>query len=262
MSGSNESGGSVHLHEIRRAELAAIAPFLPAGKLQVLEIGGGDGFQAAELARRYGWVAAVDLPDPGRLGRPLYPVVRFDGLRLPFADASFDLVFSSHVLEHVTDVAGLQAEIRRVMRPGARAIHVLPSATWRVWTLLTHYATLPRRILRRWGRSAAAAGDRPRPRLAERLMAAAVDRRHGARGHVLSEVWLYSRYSWGGLFNATGFRIETIKPIGLYYTGYSLLGGRLGIQRRQALAKLFGSASVAYVLTVNVARPPPAKIDR
>lgn len=243
------TGAREHLHGIRRAELAALAPLLPDGRLRVLEIGGGDGFQAAELALRYGWVAAIDVAGSVRHGPRLYPVAIFDGMHLPFADTTFDVVFTSHVLEHVADIAHLQAEIRRVMTGRGCAVHVLPSATWRLWTMLAHYATLPRRFLRRLLRGAAdrPAGER-RPRLGDRVLAAAVERRHGARGAALSELWLYSRFAWCRLFRRTGFRVRAVRPLGLYYTGYSLLGARLGVERRRILARLFGSASIAYVL--------------
>jgi len=238
-----------HLHDIRRAELACVAPLLPDGRLRVLEIGGGDGFLAAELHRRYGWIAAVDVPDFARSTPSLYPVVKFDGLRLPFADETFDLVFTSHVLEHVSDLPRLQAEIRRIMTGRGCAVHVLPSATWRLWTIATHYATLPRRILRRLKRGATSdrAGQR-RPTLRERVLAAAIDHRHGARGATVSELWLYSRFAWCRLFQRTGFQVRAVRSLGLYYTGYSLLGARLSMGRRQRLAGLLGSASVAYLL--------------
>jgi SAM-dependent methyltransferase len=41
---------------------------------------------------------------------------------LPFADASFDLLICSHVLEHVTDDRRALAEFRRVLGPEGRAL--------------------------------------------------------------------------------------------------------------------------------------------
>ena len=46
-------------------------------------------------------------------------IVCYDGDHLPFADASFDIVDSVHVIEHVTNPKTYLDEIRRVMRPGA-----------------------------------------------------------------------------------------------------------------------------------------------
>jgi ubiquinone/menaquinone biosynthesis C-methylase UbiE len=43
--------------------------------------------------------------------------VTFDGEHLPFADASFDLVYCKQVLEHVRHPQGLLAEVARVLRP-------------------------------------------------------------------------------------------------------------------------------------------------
>jgi SAM-dependent methyltransferase len=49
---------------------------------------------------------------------------RVDLTRLPFADASYDLVYASHVLEHIPNDRAAVAEIRRILRP--RGIAVLP----------------------------------------------------------------------------------------------------------------------------------------
>ena len=46
--------------------------------------------------------------------------------QLPFDDASYDLVFASHVLEHVPDDEKAIAEIRRILRPGGMAILPVP----------------------------------------------------------------------------------------------------------------------------------------
>lgn len=56
--------------------------------------------------------------------------VRFQvgyGEQLPYADASFDLVVSIAVLEHVQDVARVLAETFRVLRPGGYAYFEVPN---------------------------------------------------------------------------------------------------------------------------------------
>ena len=49
-----------------------------------------------------------------------------DLLSLQFDDASFDLVYASHVLEHIRDDSKAVAEIRRVLRPNGVAIIPVP----------------------------------------------------------------------------------------------------------------------------------------
>lgn len=46
--------------------------------------------------------------------------------RTPFDDARFDLVFASHVLEHIKNDEKALAEIRRIIRPGGFAILPVP----------------------------------------------------------------------------------------------------------------------------------------
>jgi len=50
------------------------------------------------------------------------PLVRAFGERLPFADASFDMVSMGYALRHVADLRALFAEYHRVLVPGGRVV--------------------------------------------------------------------------------------------------------------------------------------------
>jgi malonyl-CoA O-methyltransferase len=92
----------------------------------VLDLGAGTGRGARELKRRYprALVIALDLA-PGMLRearrhQPLwrrFARVCGDALRLPLADASVDLVFSSLMLQWCEPLDAACAEVRRVLRP-------------------------------------------------------------------------------------------------------------------------------------------------
>jgi SAM-dependent methyltransferase len=49
------------------------------------------------------------------------------GQRLPYADDSFDLVFSEYVFEHLDDPTAALGEIDRVLRPGGEVIILVPN---------------------------------------------------------------------------------------------------------------------------------------
>jgi ubiquinone/menaquinone biosynthesis C-methylase UbiE len=65
---------------------------------------------------------------------PKHDVVLADLEAMPFADASFETVLCTEVLEHVPDIAKAIAEIRRVLRPGGVLIGSTPahSPIWRL----------------------------------------------------------------------------------------------------------------------------------
>lgn len=72
----------------------------------------------AETITRRGWVNADAEPrKPG--------VVSADAYALPFADAEFDAVVTSHVLEHL-DVSRALAEQHRVLKPGGEVLACIP----------------------------------------------------------------------------------------------------------------------------------------
>lgn len=100
---------------------------------QVLEIGAGAGQCARWVAAAGGTVVATDLSagmvrqglDLNQRSTPsrAVPFAQCDAVALPFADASFDLVFTSYgAVPFVADTARLMREVARVLRPGGRFV--------------------------------------------------------------------------------------------------------------------------------------------
>jgi SAM-dependent methyltransferase len=56
-------------------------------------------------------------------------MLRGDAFQLPFADASFDAVICSEVMEHVHDYRAAARELARVTRPEGRVAVTIPTAT-------------------------------------------------------------------------------------------------------------------------------------
>ncbi len=98
-----------------------------AGK-KVLEIGCGMGCMAMNWAQRGALVTAVDL-NPTSVAQTRQRFAQFglegdiresDGESLPFADESFDYVYSWGVLHHTPGTRKALAEVHRVLKPGGR----------------------------------------------------------------------------------------------------------------------------------------------
>lgn len=53
-------------------------------------------------------------------------VLRMEGERIPFEDASFDVVLSNQVFEHVPNLDAALSEISRVLKPGGVALNLFP----------------------------------------------------------------------------------------------------------------------------------------
>ena len=90
---------------------------------RVMDLGAGEGGsvdQFRALAPGSEWVG-VDIEDSVESRsrtRVDAEFVLYDGVHLPFHDASFDLVYRKQVLEHVAHPEPLLAEVARVLRPG------------------------------------------------------------------------------------------------------------------------------------------------
>lgn len=233
------------LRQIRLAEVEAVLPMLPPGA-RLLEVGAGAGFQAAHLTQKGFDVAAIDMATSEYAGTREFPVQDFDGRTIPFPDGSFDVVFSSNVLEHVPDLAQLNREIARVLRRGGFALHVLPTPAWRSWTTFSAFPD----VFAAFGPSPqSAARDLPAAKRAlVALFSAFLQKRHGERGNVLTEAWYYRPDWWRRTFVEHGFRVLEDRPLGLFYTGHMVMGAKWGVATRRRLASVLGSACHIYKL--------------
>ena len=109
----------------------------------LLDVGSGFGRHVFECARRGARVVALDyaadevadtaatlaaMAEAGEIEADrVAGARRADARRLPFADASFDVVITSEVLEHIGDDVAAIAEMVRVLKPGGRFAATVPA---------------------------------------------------------------------------------------------------------------------------------------
>jgi SAM-dependent methyltransferase len=174
---------------------------------RVLDVGAGFGRHVYECARQGAHAVALDyaadevattrntlgaMVAAGEISPESSPgVLRGDATRLPFPDATFDVVITSEVLEHITDDTAAIREMARVLRPGGRFAASVP-ARWPEtinWRLSDEY------------HAPAAVGGHVRiysqVELTAKLRAAGLDVTGGHRTHALHSPYWWLRCAVG-----------------------------------------------------------------
>jgi ubiquinone/menaquinone biosynthesis C-methylase UbiE len=128
-----------HFFQTRLTLVKQLLGDCPGGR--ALDIGTGPGFALRLLRERGLKVVGMDLSremlvHAGRTAGPV-PLAEGSVERLPFSDASFDVVTCLGVLEYVWDLGAALGEMHRVLRPGGRLIVSMlnPGSPFRVLDL-------------------------------------------------------------------------------------------------------------------------------
>ena len=203
----------------RKTEALYLTPDVVAQRARVLEVlalqpgervadlGCGPGLLALDMGKQVGADGSVDGIDFSTSMIPLaqrrcadLPWVRLrsgDVGQLPYADGAFDAAVCTQVYEYVADIEGALRELRRVLRPGGRALVMdtdWESCVWNssddarmrrvieIWNTHCPHPHLPRRL----GRLLAAAGPGSDPHrsdsAAEHALRSRYVQRRGPRG--------------------------------------------------------------------------------
>jgi ubiquinone/menaquinone biosynthesis C-methylase UbiE len=134
----------------------------------ILELGCGIGYQSAFLSKIATRVVATDLDEediethaPGmqkarellyRLDVKNVDLISCTAENLPFEDNSFNMVYSSHVLEHIPDQQKALKEIYRVLKPGGIHFCVVPTTMEKIYAFFNFYIYLIVRVFHHAGR--------------------------------------------------------------------------------------------------------------
>lgn len=117
----------------------------------LLEIGCGNGFYSALFSPHVKKIYSGDLESPcaathtmgivkaksllNKLNVSNVTLSSFSGTKLPFKDEAFNLVFTSSTLEHIPDREKAVKEIKRVLKPGGRAVIIVPNFITSIYSI-------------------------------------------------------------------------------------------------------------------------------
>ncbi len=237
-----------------------------------LELGAGDGFQSGLLRRWARRVVATDYDASG------LPAAAPEGIVFQACDAeragesfpagSFDLVFSSNLLEHLPDPVRALEGTRSILRDDGVAVHVLPSPLWKIAHLALHVPNravlalerlaepggAARAVARLSGRTETrrlAEGERPlgnNPKTDRRgaplLVRLLVPRPHAVSRGNLQELIAFRRSRWRRDLERAGFEVVA-EGKGPLASGYGF-----GFDRTRRLLEALGLSSERYFVGV------------
>lgn len=127
--------------------LAIIERFVPLEGRRVLDLGCGVGEYVRAFARQGARAYGCDIERPRLLRareRGTDDVLLAAGERLPFSDASLDVVVLNEVIEHVSDDGETMREVSRVLAPGGVAVIYAPN---RLYPFETHGVYIGKRYV-------------------------------------------------------------------------------------------------------------------
>lgn len=111
------------------AAIEGVAKFKVAdgrSKIRILDFGTGSGRIAKELATIGYDVYGCDIiAPPADIDPDRSRQIQFNPYRLPYDNDMFDVVMSTSVLEHARNPEEYLPEMRRVLKPGGVAMHLL-----------------------------------------------------------------------------------------------------------------------------------------
>ena len=253
------------LETVRLSELETVLSRLkektPVRK-QLLEIGAGAGWQAHALAENGYTVEAIDIETNTYAQHKVWPVLSYDGRHMPFREGTFDVVFSSNVLEYIRPWTAFQEEMQRVLKPDGLAIHLVPGTSWRLWTNVAHYPVIAGIVAKAIYRRVTCLTDRGNPTNGNddpSLTRSRVPRRNhfkmaimpepnGAEGNAFTELYRFSRSRWTRAFERTGWTVVETSSNRLFYSGYALFGFALSMRARKYLSYVLGGSCHLFVL--------------
>ena len=127
--------------DLNQACIEFILDNIDASDKEIIDVGCGGGFMLNEIAKRFpnAQLTGFDIKEPSRHEK--FDFVAGNTEKLPFDDKSFDVVISSHTIEHLLELDLCLSEMKRIARK--KLILVTPCQRYFYYTLDEHINFFP-----------------------------------------------------------------------------------------------------------------------
>lgn len=248
------------LHYLRKEELWDVMKIFPTPEnIRILELGGGDGYQAKLISEKGYDVISLDINPRHPLE---FPVKKIDGKNISFPSETFDLVFTSHTIAHIEDTEKTLQEIKRVLKKNGLAIHIVPTTWWSIITNFWHYVLMPKYLCcyfsnqKKLGFKDSSSkknggknifNNKSDSNSNKGLINYFFLHPLGTNPSFVHEFFYFSKFYWRKLFKDNGFRIVAIVNGPYSYSGHGLFKMK-GLRIRKFFGQRGITASYGFVL--------------
>ena len=254
---NNMNNETLWWQKIRIEELeTALEVFSNEKNLDILEIGGRDGFQANIISKKGHKVTSIDI-------NPLLPhihlVQKGDINKLDFEDNSFDLIYSSNMLQEIHNIDEAFMEMKRVLKKDGIIIHIVPSSWWSIITNFWHYCLIPKYLIKSnrfqqiFNSKKITNIDIQNNKQENKNSKSTTNLKKlffhplGANTSFVHEIFYFSKSYWKKSFNNNQFEIINEKNCPYFYSGYSVFRFKF-LSFRKFLGKLGMTSCFCFVM--------------
>jgi ubiquinone/menaquinone biosynthesis C-methylase UbiE len=244
------------LHTLRKKEINIIfCQVIPKAFNNMLELGCGDGFQTQLLIKYAQRITAADF-EPKRFTAEVGQNISFkqcdaEELGKCFENKSFDVIYSSSLLEHLQDPAEALRSISLVLKDEGVTIHCMPNSLWKLSQIVLFYPNLFILLLSKILKIFNVKSEKPaavsksfdnNPKTVKSRTSMLIPHPHGAYPSNMAEFSAFSKRRWLKEFQDAGF--DVIKVIACpISSGYGF-----GFNIIKSVLEYFGfTTSYAYV---------------
>lgn len=252
--GNNET---VWWQKIRIDELETALEIFPNRKnLKILEIGGRDGFQANIISKKGHKVTSIDI---NPLSPQIHLVQKGDITKLNFEDDSFDLIYSSNMLQEIYNTNEAFMEMKRVLKKDGIIIHIVPSSWWSIITNFWHYCLIPKYLIKSnrfqqiFNSKKITNIDIQNNKQENKNSKSTTNLKKlffhplGANTSFIHEIFYFSKFYWKKLFKKNGFNMINEKNCPYFYSAYSVFDFKF-LNFRKFLASLGITSCYCFIL--------------